>query len=348
VTKLRLLVALIFLGGGGFFFWSSHQAPSFEGPSSDAKLSLWKFQHSTDDAEKMKLAVGLKFRHEALQVSKKSEDLTADERVIEAQAIQLATQVEDEVTLFESRLNRDDIDWITKDNPDSVFRITGELPTRVTECTEQEYQVVRDQVDIRELQARSRDVMSLNHDYEQAFMMRYRARRLELVRTDNRFSEYRNAGEAYYTLSDEAEQKTYAEPGFDERLKSQIAKSEENLERTGLKPEEIRSYVRRLAKLGPHCLSHPSAKFQNSLDSDITVQRAHFLLERLQEYIAVTGKGDATLDDLPLDSGDSIYGSLNDAWSHPFVLVKDASGRLSLKSGETLIQAQTAISQGSR
>jgi hypothetical protein len=327
----KLFAVLILVGGGVFSYQWMHQPPHFDGIFADTKLALWKFQHTVDDGEKMKIAVGLKLRP--------SDDLTDEEKVLAAQATQLATQVEDEVALFESKLTREDADWITKDNPDSLSHITGELPTRESPCTDEEYRAIRDRVDIRELASRSEDVMTLAFDQEQPFLGQYRAKRLELLRTDNRFSEYRKAGEAYYALHDEILQKASSDPSFVEKLKMSQSKAEEDLSRTGLKPEEMKAYVLRMAKLGPHCLTRPNQKFKEALNKDITIQRGRFLLGKLQEYIAVTGKADASLDDLPLDSSDPLFGSTNDAWSRPFQLVKDPGGRLSLRSGDLVIDS---------
>jgi hypothetical protein len=321
---LFFLLALAAVAGGVYSVMTWVQAPPhFDGPDAELKALLWKFKNS-DEFERMRAAVELRALHSARGVSGSGESLGPEDAEAEAQALQLATQIEDQVQLFESKLTQDDIEWITKDNPDSVIRVSGEFRSKPFECTEEEYRSIRDQVELPELQSRAMCVMTLNQAYEQPFLKRYRARRLELLERDPRFSESKRAGQAFYGFIEAHLENPQPSPAPIDAARIQDCES--TLKRTGEEEGEVKQYLKHLVSIGPRCLVRVSPRFKEYLDKDVTITRGRFLIDKLRQYVQMTGKDDVTLQDLPLDRSDPLYGSTQDAWHHEFRLLREGSG----------------------
>lgn len=206
---------------------------------------------------------------------------------------------------------------VTQANPDSFYRRLkmfrrGDLKEK---CPPQEYEVLRQKIGFNDLITKARLVGPLVTAYEDEFQGSYTQKIIELLKTDERFIEYRDLVDTHYPLILESMTKS-----LQSNSESQKTKYEEELVKAGVPATQVKGYVLDLAMQSPACLGGIRMDFVRAMREDETRMRGEFLLGKIKQFIQANGRPTENIYDIPLDKSDGLFGKPYDGWGNDYVL----------------------------
>lgn len=190
---------------------------------------------------------------------------------------------------LESKLTPEDIQTITKENPNSIYRLLGKFhfTGHQEDCTPQKYDSLLQQMDVAELYNRGRYVGALISAREIPFQTGYRKALSDLVRKDARFKNYRFLDETLlnHELADQVEKDSRRSA-----ISSDISSSsgstqktyEDRLVKSGLARNEVNGYANKLALMSPECLAFINVHLLQRIKKDLTAKKIERFSERLK------------------------------------------------------------------
>ncbi len=267
------------------------------------------YNTTTDPKTKLALAVWANLFSDMLVFPQnKGIKLTPLEKEVLTKIAGEMKEIQKKADEFESHFDVAAVNFITQDNPDSIFRrlkwirFSGSM-----KCPSEEYENLKSKLGLKEMIQRATKVMALISTYEGQFIGKYSRRVLELIQTradysaaGSNFQNYYQVGILINSQRDPAQMKTY------------IERYERDLMETGLSKSEIKPYVLATAELAPHCLSGINPKFAYMMSDDVTKTRGNFLLGKLIEKWEQTGVLATDLVDVITTSNDPLFGKTVD------------------------------------
>jgi hypothetical protein len=378
ITLVATLGGIAIGAEGALWGWQRlHAAPQFDGPRAKLRASLYHFEHAETFAAKLgsALEVGQEIRGGEPGWSA---DLTAHELELKKEADSLVENIRPKILAWEASLTRQEINWITEANPNSVYRGAGVFRSFSLECTEDQYGELRSRVDLRELNERAYLVTQWIAQNEKPFESEYAKRRIELLQDDSYWqkkeetndahanrgtiaawfvaggdrteSRYLNAENAdHFVARSETTTQTIMTAGEAPITISQAAPVDysRQLESTGLAENQIYDTIVNYASAAPDCVIGVHPDFIRRLRSEVTSVRGKNLMDHLAQWIGETGASNARFADLPFDRSDSLYGSPLDAWGHEYIFTPEQGSLRITSSGGDALNPKAEIYIGS-
>jgi hypothetical protein len=358
---LRVFVVFLFvagLTGASLWYWNDRKPapPVFDGPRAELQLQIWHFAHAEDIAEKVKWAVAIQAASPGW-----SSELPEHDIFLKRAADRFVDEVKGQVSAWETRLTRDDINSITETNNSSIYRKAGRFRSISIECSEADYQNLRSHFELRELDGQAYLISQWIAQNEAPFEQEYALHRLELLKDDNYWIQSgrentsaekanRELMTAWFTAT---ESESRLSPAV--RLGNLLAQAPKvekladgnaitttqaapvdfarELESAGVNPSQIYEKAVSYAVTAPDCMIGPHPDFVRRLRTEITLERGKALMEKLAQWMGETGQADADFSNLPLDHSDLLFGSALDAWGRDYLFKRDEkSGVLKISS----------------
>ncbi|MBF0105428.1 MAG: hypothetical protein HQM16_08895 [Deltaproteobacteria bacterium] len=245
------------------------------------KVLLSRFEDADQVTQKALYALFINFSGGSLEVSKAGlHELTTRERSLYDEARDMVKTYVALDDSFERGLLKSEIEYITQDNPDSVYRrLNAFIPFASAgfKCDKQDLKAVVHEVGAENLKQRASSIAQIAQDYELLFYGDYLFRKLELIKRESLYDKYRPALDVYYTMQLLSREKR--EEKINRDLNDRIERTSQKLIRTGVPQNEIRDFVYRAVNLAPACLVGLDVQIYNWIGEEVTLERGNKLID---------------------------------------------------------------------
>lgn len=311
MKKLGFVLLLLALSGVGYYHF--FLPPKFSGNYAGVHEGIWKFSHENNLMKKYEIAARL----QASKLLRKEETkLSEEEQRIESEAIQWTIEIGNRALEFEAKLTPNDVSIITQANPDSFFRRIKIIRRNNfnEKCPQEEYEAIRKKIGFKDIMMKARFVGPLVMLYEDEFQVSYTQKIIDLLKTDQRFSEYRDLAETHYPAT------LNLFKSLKDNSESRKTEYEENLVKADVPRTQVKEYALDLAAQSPACLGGIRMDFVRAMHEDETRTRGEFLLEKIKQFVQANGKAPKDIYDIPLDKSDALFGKTYDGWGNAYIL----------------------------
>lgn len=250
------------------------------------KLLLKRFDKSETEIERALYSFMLGIYGTPLELNKnKFKKLSSHEQDLYSESKKLVKIYIDLNNRFEKELDPEEIEYVTQDNPDSIYYKLKTFNTDIVsnKCQKENLSALVLEIGAEKLKQRASTLSQLAKDYERLYLADYLDRKLELLKQDDKFDKYKPGLVVYFTIQSYSRIKRQDKITRD--LEQRINKNSKKLIKTGVSETDMQSYVNRITGLAPECLVGLNVQIYNWIGDEVTKERGLKILDQIKNKI---------------------------------------------------------------
>jgi hypothetical protein len=301
-----------------FLSWKFFSRPRFEGEGANIRQALWEWQSADSEEEKYDAAQKASFFQLVRDLAKEKNEpfltLSPEDELSLKEASNFLKEIMNKVQLLENSFSTEDINEITRSNPESIFRKLGRFETqslKMENCTYEEYQelIKTKNYSAQELFENGGAVSAIVELREKKFFESYIENLIELIKNDpNRNERYGDLSKLYYPKLIKPNKFVDQTLGNRSSHEEYLQQFRNDLIKNGVDELTIDDYATGLALKSPKCLSSPNFVFVKHALRGLYEEVGARLLDFIKEEAFKSKTLPESIDDVKFDVGEHVYG----------------------------------------